>query len=56
MEMSKSQKLRAPKTPNQTKGFPEIEQSGGTVVGAGKPGFPGGIIIHPTPVDIVRKP
>jgi len=52
MEMSKSQKLRAPKTPNQTKGFPEIEQSGGTVVGAGKRAVPP----FPTPVDIVRKP
>ncbi|MHB1530031.1 MAG: hypothetical protein ACYCXT_11505 [Acidiferrobacteraceae bacterium] len=31
----------APLTPNQTLGFPEIEQSGGTILGAGKPGFPG---------------
>ena len=46
----------APLTPNQTKGFPEIEQSSGTVVGAGKPGFPGGTTIPPTPVDIARKP
>src|SRR5215203_3153125 len=46
----------APLTPNQTKGFPEIEQSGGSVVGAGKPGFPGGTTIPPMPVDIVRKP
>lgn len=44
----------APLTRNQKKAFPEIEQSGGTIVGKGKPGFPGGTVIPPTRVDIVR--
>ncbi len=44
----------APLTPNQTKAFPEIEQSGGTVMGQGKPGFPGGTRISPTPVKVKR--
>lgn len=44
----------APLTKNQKKAFPELEQSGGTVVGQGKPGFPGGTRIPPTRVDIVR--
>jgi len=46
----------APLTPNQTKGFPEIEQSGGTVVGAGQTWLSGRYHHSPTPVDIVRKP
>jgi hypothetical protein len=44
----------APLTPNQAKAFPEIEKTGATVKGAGKPGFPGGTQIPPTKVDIVR--
>ncbi len=44
----------APLTKNQRLGFPEIQQSGGVVVGKGKPGFPGGTKIPPTKVDIVR--
>ena len=44
----------APLTKNQKTGFPSIEQSGGTVVGKGKPGFPGGTRIPPTKVEIVR--
>ncbi|RON69830.1 S-type pyocin domain-containing protein [Pseudomonas fluorescens] len=44
----------APLTRNQKKAFPEIERSGGTIVGKGKPGFPGGTVIPPTRVDIVR--
>jgi hypothetical protein len=44
----------APLTKNQKKAFPEIESSGATVVGKGKPGFPGGTRIPPTRVDIVR--
>jgi len=44
----------APLTPNQKIAFPEIQQSGATVVGQGKPGFPGGTKIPPTTVDIVR--
>jgi hypothetical protein len=41
-------------TPNQAKAFPKIEQTGATVKGVGKPGFPGGTQIPPTKVDIVR--
>ncbi len=44
----------APLTKNQRLGFPEIQQSGGVVVGKGKPGFPGGTQILPTKIDIVR--
>jgi RHS repeat-associated protein len=44
----------APLTPNQRAAFPEIAQTGGTVVGVGKPGVPGGTQIPPTNVDIVR--
>jgi RHS repeat-associated protein len=44
----------APFTVNQAAAFPEIQQSGATVVGAGKPGFPGGTQIPPTVVDIIR--
>jgi len=46
----------APLTTNQKLAFPEIAQSGGTVVGAGKPGFPGGTSIPPTTVQIIRGP
>jgi len=44
----------APLTPNQEAAFPEIESRGAIVVGAGKPGFPGGMIIPPTPVEVIR--
>ena len=44
----------APSTKNQAAAFPEIQSSGGTVVGKGKPDFPGGTKIPPTTVDIVR--
>ncbi|AZE49566.1 Colicin E3 [Pseudomonas chlororaphis] len=44
----------APLTKNQKKAFPEIEKSGGVIVGKGKPGFPGGTVIPPTRVDILR--
>lgn len=44
----------APLTPNQSAAFPEIGQSGGTVVGQGKPAFPGGTVIPPTRVQIIR--
>jgi RHS repeat-associated protein len=44
----------APLTKNQKAAFPEIEQSGATVLGKGKPGFDGGTAIPPTKVDIVR--
>ena len=44
----------APLTPNQEAAFPEIESSGATIVGAGEPGFPGGTIIPPTRVEVIR--
>jgi len=44
----------APLTKNQKTAFPEIEQSGGTVVGEGKPPYVGGTEIPPTKVEIVR--
>jgi RHS repeat-associated protein len=44
----------APLTPNQRATHPEIKRTGGTVVGRGKPGFPGGTKIPPTSVDVVR--
>ncbi|MGA2492026.1 MAG: hypothetical protein ABSF67_03645 [Roseiarcus sp.] len=44
----------APLTPKQEVAFPEIESSGATIVGAGKPGFPGGTVIPPTKVEVIR--
>ena len=44
----------APLTENQKVGFPELEKSGGVIVGEGKPGFEGGTIIPPTKVEIIR--
>jgi filamentous hemagglutinin len=44
----------APLTINQKIGFPEISQTGATIVGNGKPGFLGGTTIPPTVVQIVR--
>lgn len=44
----------APLTKNQSLAFPEIQKSGATVVGNGKPGIPGGTFIGPTKVNIVR--
>lgn len=44
----------APLTKNQKSAFPEIERSGATVVGQGKPGLPGGTQIPPTKVIVVR--
>ena len=44
----------APLTVNQKIAFPEIQRSGGIIVGKGKPGFPGGTVIPPTKVDIIR--
>ena len=46
----------APHTPNQTVVYPELQTHGGTVVGQGKGIYPGGTVIPPTPVDIIRKP
>lgn len=42
-------------TGNQRKAHPQIAEEGGTVVGKGKPGFPGGTNIPPTKVEVVRK-
>jgi hypothetical protein len=44
----------APLTNNQKAAFPEIGQSGATVVGKGKEGFEGGTKIPPTDVNIIR--
>ncbi|MGA2404327.1 MAG: hypothetical protein ABSG91_21935 [Syntrophobacteraceae bacterium] len=44
----------APLTKNQKVAFPDIEQSGGRIVGKGKPGFHGGMQIPPTEVKIIR--
>lgn len=41
-------------TKNQSVAFPEIQMTGGTIVGNGKPGFPGGTEIPPTKVNILR--
>jgi RHS repeat-associated protein len=41
-------------TPNQAAAHPEIAQTGATVVGQGKPGYPGGTKIPPTKVNVVR--
>jgi filamentous hemagglutinin len=41
-------------TPNQRAAHPEIEQTGATVAGRGKPGYPGGTQIPPTRVNVVR--
>ena len=44
----------APLTGNQKSAFPSIAQNGGVVVGKGKPGYPGGTVIPPTQVNIIR--
>ena len=44
----------APLTPNQKKAFPEISESGGTVVGKGTPEFPSGSRLPPTTPKIER--
>ncbi|WP_426206750.1 S-type pyocin domain-containing protein [Pseudomonas sp. TWP3-1] len=44
----------APLTKNQKAAFPEIEKTGATIVGKGKPGFPGGTKIPPTRIEILR--
>jgi RHS repeat-associated protein len=46
----------APLTPKQTLTIPEIGRTGGMIVGAGKPGFPGGTQLPPTVVQIIRGP
>jgi len=44
----------APLTDKQKQAFPEIERTGCTVCGHGKPGFPGGSQIPPTKVKVIR--
>ncbi len=46
----------APLAPNQKIAFPEIEQSGGVVVGKGKAGITGGTVIPPGTKVKVRRP
>jgi hypothetical protein len=46
--------LTAPMTPNQAEVFSEMEKHTATVVGKGKPDFPGGMKIPPTRVEIRR--
>ena len=46
----------APFTPNQTIVYPELGQYGGVVAGQGKGIYPGGTVIPPTQVDVIRKP
>jgi integrase len=41
-------------TDRQKAAHPEIQKSGATVVGKGKPDYPGGTKIQPTKVEIVR--
>ena len=43
-------------TPNQAAAHPEIANTGATVMGKGKPGYPGGTQIPPTNVNVVRPP
>ncbi|MEK4715664.1 hypothetical protein ABIC55_001405 [Sporosarcina psychrophila] len=44
--------VTAPLTKNQTKGFPELQSGGGSVVGKGI--FKGGTPMPPTKVEIIR--
>lgn len=46
----------APLTKAQKKAIPEIIESGGVVVGKGKPGVPGGTIIPPGTQVIIKRP
>ncbi len=43
----------APVRKSQRETYLEIEKSGATVVGKGKPAFPGGTVIPPTKVRII---
>jgi hypothetical protein len=46
--------VTARETANQKKAFKEIAESGATIVGAGKPGYEGGMKIPATKVEILR--
>jgi hypothetical protein len=41
-------------TPGQAQAHPEIQKTGATVVGKGKPGYPAGTQIPPTSVNVIR--
>jgi len=55
IQLTEAKSGNGQETRNQSKAFPEIERSGATVVGKGKPGFPGGKKIPPTKVEIRRE-
>jgi RHS repeat-associated protein len=42
-------------TKNQKVAYPELVTHGGTVAGKGKGAYPGGTVIPPTAVDVIRK-
>jgi len=46
----------APLTKNQKGAFPQLEKTGGEVVGKGKGDFPGATEIPPTKIEIIRPP
>lgn len=46
----------APLTKNQEAAFPQIEESGGEIVGKGKGVFTGGTKVPPTTIQIIRPP
>ena len=46
----------APLTKNQKGAFPQLEETGGEVLGKGKGAFPGGAKIPPTKIEIIRPP
>jgi len=46
----------APLTKNQEAAFPQIEESGGEIVGKGKGIFTGGTKVPPTTIQIIRPP
>lgn len=46
----------APLSGNQRTAFPSIAQDGGIIVGKGKLSYPGGTIIPPTQINVVRPP
>ncbi len=46
--------ITAPLTKNQKKAFPEIERTGATVVGKGKPGYSKGTKIKPNKLSSRR--
>lgn len=45
---------KAPHTKNQKVAHPQIKAGGAVVKGAGKPGIPGGTVLKPTEVEVVR--